>query len=180
MYKIDVTDPSQRYTEGVKRLNILIVDDDQASRESLRDIIKARGHNVTTLDEGMKCVNRCSKNTYDIIFMDYHMDDLGDGLGEINGTTVAKLIQECFDTEYNVYAYTGDNSTDAINQFKQNKMKGVFVKPVEPTLIIEFFRIVEKDINDQIQLSRLAIKRKNFMYFKPTTRIHNILHKKCN
>lgn len=166
MYKTTITDPDYRYKDTIKKLNILIVDDDQFARESLKDMIKTRGHAVTTIDEGMKCVNRCFDHKYDIIFMDYHMDDLGDELGEIDGTTVMEIVRECFDMDCIVYAYTGDNSSDAINKFKKNNMKGVFVKPVEPSLITEFLRIIEKNINNDAQLSKLAMKKKNFMFFK--------------
>lgn len=166
MYKTSITDPEHRYRESIKKLNILIVDDDQSARESLRDMLNTRGHNVTTIDEGMKCVNRCFDHKYDVIFMDYHMDELGDDLGEIDGATVIQIVRECFDIDCSVYAYTGDNSSDAINQFKKNNMKGVFVKPVEPSLITEFLRIIEKNINDDVQLSKLAMKKKNFMFFK--------------
>jgi two-component system, sensor histidine kinase len=177
MYKTNVSDPNQKYRNTIKKLNFLIVDDDQSSRESLRDMLKTRGHNVTTLDEGMKCVNRCSEHKYDIIFMDYHMDDLGDDLGEINGTTVTKIVRDCFDVKCDVYAYTGDNSLDAIKQFKENNMKGVFVKPVDPSLITEFLKIIEKNIEDQIQLSKLSMKRKNFMFFKTKTNSSNHINR---
>lgn len=167
MYNTKISDPNQKYKDSIKRLNILIVDDDKASRESLADMIKTRGHNITTLDEGMKCVNRCSNNKYDIIFMDYHMGDIGNDLGELNGATVTQMVRDCFDINSIVYAYTGDNTQDAMNQFKANNMRGVFVKPVETSLITEFFKIVEKNMDDHIQLSKLALKRRNYIHFKP-------------
>ena len=162
MYKAKVTDPDSRYNDSMARLNVLIVDDDEHSRESLKDIIETRGHRVTVLDEGMKCVNRCSESTFDIIFMDYHINDLD---GEINGTDVTKMVRECFDIETPVYAYTGDNSLKAINDFKSNNMKGVFIKPVEARLVCDFLKIAEKEPDDKTQLPRLARKNKNFMYF---------------
>lgn len=166
MYNVQKSDPVKKYKESSKKLSFLIVDDDQASRDSLKEILEIRGHSVTTLDEGMMCVNRCSKKQFDVIFMDYHIDKLGEGLGELNGSTVVKLVKECFDVDPVVYAYTGDNSTDVIKQCKANNMKGLFVKPVEPTLIIEFLKIIEKDFDDKLNLSKLALKKKNFMYFK--------------
>lgn len=169
MYKLRVSDPERGYNEYNKKLNILIVDDDTYSRESLQDIIKTRGHNVTALDEGMKCINRCSKQNYDIIFMDYHMDSLGDDLGEIDGATITNMLSECFEKDYVIYAYTGDNSFDAIKHFKDNNMKGVFVKPVDPSLILDFLKIIENNQESNRLLSRLSMKNKNFIYFKTET-----------
>src|SRR5680860_1589995 len=105
MYKTEITDPELKYNDTKKTLKILIVDDDLNSRESLRDIIKTQGHDVTTLDEGMKCVNRCSQNDFDIIFMDYHINDLD---GELNGMDIAQMVKEYFDINVIIYAYTGD------------------------------------------------------------------------
>lgn len=165
MYKVKTSDPCQRYNEDIRKLKLLIVDDDDNARESLNDILKARGHEVTSLDEGMKCVNRCSKNNFDIIFMDYHINDIDNEIGELNGTDVTKMVRDCFDVESLIYAYTGDNTSRAIKKFKDNKMKGAFIKPVDPLLVLEFLKIVEANKNDYVKLSRLAIKNKNFMYF---------------
>lgn len=162
MYNTRTTDPEYRYIEKGKKLNILIVDDDENSRELLKDIIKTRNHKVTTLDEGMKCVNRCSENKFDIILMDYHINDLN---GELNGTDVVSMVKECFNIDTIVYAYTGDNSNKAINDFKINNMRGALIKPVDPRLIYDFLRIIELDPDNNNKLSRLARKNKNFLYF---------------
>lgn len=162
MYKVGLLDPIECYRNTNKRLNILIVDDDENSRESLKYILSSRGHSVTTLDEGMKCVNRCSSNKYDIIFMDYHINDLD---GTISGTDISTMVKECFDIDTPIYAYTGDNSRGAIDDFKRNNMKGAFIKPVDPSLIYNFLQINENKQSTNIYLPRLARKNKNFIYF---------------
>lgn len=143
-------------------LNVLIVDDDDGARESLKELIESRGHNVTSIDEGMKCVNRCYDNKFDIIFMDYHIDDIG---CKINGIDVVKLVRDCFDMNPLIYAYTGDNTARVIDNFKNNNINGAFIKPIDHTLINEFLFIVEQYNDNPSLLSRLAMKKKNFMYF---------------
>lgn len=69
-------DSTSAYKETGVGLKVLIVDDDKGSGESLRDIVQYRGHNVTLLDEGMKFVNRMNEENFDIIFMDYHTNDI--------------------------------------------------------------------------------------------------------
>lgn len=165
MYKVNIGDCVGKCNHNMIKLDILIVDDDEFPRESLKDIIKMREHNVTTLDEGLKCINRCSERKFDIIFMDYHIKDMNDE-DELNGADVTKLVKECFGNDTMVYAYTGDNSTEAIKTFKKNNFQGAFIKPVRPELIHEFLKIVEKDPHNKSQLSKLALKNKNFMYFK--------------
>jgi CheY-like chemotaxis protein len=161
MYNIDFGSDNKRENDN-KKLNILIVDDDINSGESLRDLIKIRGHDVVLIDEGMKCINRCYENTFDIIFMDYHINDPVDNM---NGNEITKLIRECFDINTSIYAYTGDNSNKALEEFKNNKLNGVFIKPVSPMLINEFFEIIELKYNIS-KLSKLARKNKSFIVFK--------------
>ena len=165
-YNTDVT----RDNIVKKKLNVLIVDDDDDSRESLRDMILSRGHNVSTLDDGMKCVNRCSETKYDIIFMDYYIGDLD---GELTGTDITGMIKECFNIDSDIYAYTGESSSDVVKDFKKHDMKGAFIKPIEPKLINSFFNIIENNKTDDItnsniahkELSKLSMKARNFMFF---------------
>lgn len=152
-----------------KKFNVLIVDDDISSGESLRDLISCRDHTVTYIDEGMKFINRLSEETFDIIFMDYHTDEIDPSDPTINGAYFTKLARECYNFDAPVYAYTGDNSFEAIQDFKDNKFKGVFVKPVDYALINSFFECIETtgDTLNTLNksLSRLAMKHRNFIYF---------------
>ena len=166
MYKsIDI---NQHYKNPYKKLNILIVDDDKNSRESLRDMLVIKGHNITTLDEGMKCINRCSDNHFDLIFMDYHINELDSEIGDLTGTDIIRLLKDCYnqDSCSVIYAYTGDNSVQAIKDFKDTEISGIFIKPVNMNLLNDFLKIIDNNINDHSNLRKLAIKNKNFMYFK--------------
>lgn len=221
----DCSDSASLCSKLLENIRVLIVDDDKDSGESLRDIIKYRGHDVTLLDEGMKFVNRMNEEEFDIIFMDYHTNDFPEHIKpnklnksdkeselydsdnssdsrnsdkesdnanqireSITGTYVTKLARECYDFETPVYAYTGDNSNEAIEDFKNSHFKGVFVKPVDSLLINTFFEIIEKETinredNDNItkskslinlsnlskstnsKLHRLSTKNKHFIFF---------------
>jgi CheY-like chemotaxis protein len=110
----------------------------------------------------MKCVNRCSEKKFDIILMDYHINDLN---SELTGIDIIEIIRECFDINALIYAYTGDDSIYATEKFKNNNIDGAFIKPIEPSMINEFLTIIEKNIDDRVLLSKLSIKRKNFLYF---------------
>lgn len=162
--RINLGDPVNRYNINEKKLNILIVDDDETSRNLFKEMLELRGHKITTLDEGLKCINRCSKNKYDIIFMDYHMEDV-DG-SEITGTEITNMLKDYFDVDSMIFAYTGDNSIDAIKDFKLNGFTGAIIKPMDPILLNEFMNIIENDNDEKQKIKKLAIKHKNFIYFK--------------
>jgi len=108
-----------------KVLSILIVDDDLDIADNLRKLLELRGHNVVVVDDGMRCITHCKdkERHYDIVFMDYHMDGL-------DGAQVADIVKS--DTHKTlIFAYTGDNSQRAINDFKQVGMDGAIIKPID-------------------------------------------------
>lgn len=112
-----------------KILNILIVDDDNNNAENLKTILNIRGHNVKIVDDGMRCITHCkdADKNYDIVFLDYHLDDL-------DGAKVADIIKNNEDNGNKktlIFAYTGDNSSEAIEEFKKAGMDGVIIKPMD-------------------------------------------------
>ena len=119
------------------KLNILVVDDDETSLELFKEILEFRGHNVVTLNEGVRCISNLQNNYYDIIFLDYH-------IGDIDGVDLADCIKDIFKHKSLIFAYTGDNSSDAINRFKIIGMNGVLIKPINIDTIDSIMNNIEK------------------------------------
>ena len=132
------------------KLNILIVDDDTNSSELFKEILELRGHNVITLDEGVKCISKCLNDKFDIIFVDYH-------IGDIDGVELTDCLKDVIKTKSLIYAYTGDNSNKSIELFKNVGMNGVFIKPLNINVINEFMAELENKNNN--------IKFESFIYF---------------
>lgn len=106
-----------------QKLNILIVDDDTSSSDLFKEILELRGHNVTTLDEGVKCISKCLNSNFDIIFLDYH-------IGDIDGVELTDCLKDVLKIKSSIYAYTGDNNQKTIDKFKNIGMHGVLIKPI--------------------------------------------------
>ena len=127
-----------------QKLNILIVDDDTNSSDLFKEILELRGHYVTTLDESVKCISKCLNNYFDIIFLDYHIDN-------INGVELADCLKDVLKIESSIYAYTGDNSQQTIDKFKNIGINGVFIKPLNINNINNILTKLEnKKINNNI------------------------------
>jgi len=144
-----------------KSLNILIVDDDLKAGECFKTILELRNHNVTILNEGIRCISKCLTNHYDIIFMDYHIDD-------INGDEITEIIKNDYSNKSQIFAYTGDKSDSAINNFKESGMYGAIIKPVNMSLFNEVMNVLEKDVEkiDKSCLKRLSRRsRGNILVF---------------
>ena len=120
------------------KLNILVVDDDETSLELFKEILEFRGHSVTTVNEGVRCISNLQKNYYDIIFLDYH-------IGDIDGVDLADCIKDVFKHKSLIFAYTGDSSTSAIERFKIIGMNGALIKPLNIDLIDSIMNMIEKN-----------------------------------
>jgi len=108
-----------------KIFNILIVDDDVDVAENLQKLLELRGHNITIVDDGLRCITHCKDKDkyYDIIFLDYHMDGL-------DGAEVADIVKQDGKKTL-IFAYTGDSSQRALNDFKEVGMDAVIIKPID-------------------------------------------------
>jgi two-component system sensor histidine kinase/response regulator len=108
-----------------KIFSILIVDDDTDVANSLKGVLELRGHNIVVVDDGMRCITHCKdrEKHYDIVFMDYHMEGL-------DGAQVTEIVKSD-DSRTLIFAYTGDDSQKAINEFKQAGMDGAIIKPID-------------------------------------------------
>ncbi len=139
------------YINNKKKLDILIVDDDTNSAELFKELLSLRGHNVSSLDEGVKCISKCMKNKYDIIFLDYH-------IGDIDGVELADCLKDVLKSNALIYAYTGDNSPEAIKRFREIGMNGAIIKPINVKTI--------NNILIDIEQQNISIKKNNnYVYF---------------
>jgi len=67
---------------------VLVADDNATNLSLLREMLLKDGHQVTAVESGHEAILMLSANTYDVIFLDYNMDD-------VNGAEV-----------YQTYAYS--------------------------------------------------------------------------
>ena len=108
-----------------KTFNILIADDDLDVANNLKTILELRGHNVVVVDDGVRCITHCKDKArhYDILFLDYHMQHM-------DGTETTEFIKSDKKKTL-IFAYTGDSSQQAIENFKQAGMTGAIIKPID-------------------------------------------------
>jgi CheY-like chemotaxis protein len=91
------------------------------------------------------------KNKYDIIFLDYH-------IGDIDGVELADCLKDVLKSNALIYAYTGDNSPEAIKRFQEIGMNGAIIKPINIKTI--------NNILIDIEQQNITIKKNNnYVYF---------------
>ncbi len=155
---------SSNYSKRIK-LNILIVDDDENASELFKEMLELRGHNVVTLNEGVRCISNVQTQKYDLIFLDYH-------IGDIDGVDLADFIKDIFKSNALIFAYTGDNSSSAVNKFKETGMNGALIKPIDCDLIDKIMNLIETSnkintelINQEIICKLNKIKNRSLICF---------------
>lgn len=136
-----------------KKMNILIVDDDLAGTECLKEILEYHGHNVQIVDDATRCITLCQNNKYDIVFMDYHLEGL-------DGAEVTLILKDQHIGKTIIFAYTGDSSQNAIGLFKGVGMNGAIIKPFD----VMSFEMLLNNIEDHYLFSQqtaMQIARKS-------------------
>lgn len=138
------------YYKNKKKINVLIVDDDELSTELFKEYLLICGHNVLSLNEGVKCISSCMKNNFDIIFLDYH-------IGDIDGIELADCLKDVLKTKSKIYAYTGDNNPESIKKFKDIGINGVLIKPIDLNKINNIIINFENNKNTYIHNNNIII-----------------------
>jgi CheY-like chemotaxis protein len=147
--------------ENKKLYNILIVDDDDDMADMFKNMLTDRGHNVTITNEAITCINKCQNSHYDIIFMDFHMNNL-------NGVELTDLIKDACNNTSLIFAFTGDDSNDALSQFKQIGMSGAIIKPIDPNIVCRLMNSLEmrKELDKRVvKLAEAKQLKKHLVMF---------------
>jgi len=137
---------------------ILIVDDDNDIAESFAEILKNRGHNITVANEGISCLGKCQNCHYDIIFMDFHMNN-------VDGVDTVDLIKNVCHEKSIIFAFTGDDSNFALGKFRDIGMAGAIIKPLDIDLINKLMTSLEiRNEVDMRVVKNIKSKRQLFVF----------------
>jgi CheY-like chemotaxis protein len=86
--------------------NILVIDDDEAMRETIAFFLEEKGHSVTVCENGIEGVALFTQHTYDLVITDIMMPGK-DGLG-------AMIEMEKINPDVAVLAISGASMKDAL------------------------------------------------------------------
>jgi len=113
---------------------ILVADDDRVSRAMLCGLLQERGHRVVEAADGNQAVELCSKNAFDLVFMDIFMP-------EKDGIQAAKAIAADL-PGVKIVAMSGGSTFTATESLKWAKRycARVLAKPFEEEAILTLLR----------------------------------------
>lgn len=73
----EVTVPGDRALLQYKNIKVLVAEDNQFNRLYINDLLDGYGIKTDCVSNGKDAINACLQTSYDIVFMDLHMPDLG-------------------------------------------------------------------------------------------------------
>ncbi len=106
-------------------LNILIVDDEAAIRESLRDILAMRGNRVDIAGTGMDAFALLHRGSYDIIICDMQLPD-------VQSESIYQRMLDMGDTLKKTIFISGDTSSKEAHDFLRTTGAHYLTKPFHP------------------------------------------------
>ena len=159
--------------------NILVVDDEPVARQSLTDILKLEGHNVTSAPNGQAAVEFVRTHPIDLMIVDLRMPGM-------DGLEVVQVVNQISpDTE--VILLTAFGSTETAIQALRLRIHDYLLKPASPAQVLASVKkglvrrskrshvsnaVVNTDVDEAVEvfslkdgttvdLSRRQIKHKN-------------------
>jgi|GEM_PF-1752376 DNA-binding response OmpR family regulator len=117
--------------------NILVVDDEEGIRKTLKRILEKEGHFVETADSYKEACERFVERDFDLIIMDIVLPD-------VSGTELLKFLKEA-GYENPIVMITGKPSIETVQEAVRYKAFDYITKPIERR---EFLEVVNKALEE--------------------------------
>jgi len=111
------------------KANILVVDDEPITRQSLTDILKLEGYTVTAVPNGEAAVDYLRTYSVDLVLLDLRMP----GMGGLDVVQVAGQITP----ETEIVLLTAHGSMETAVEALRHRVHDYLLKPASPTQILE-------------------------------------------
>lgn len=115
---------SQQKTQFIPKLTgkVLLAEDNPDNQLLIRRLITAAGVDVAIVDDGLQALERVDKETFDLVFLDMQMPNMG-------GEEAAKLMRKK-GIEIPLVAFTANVMKHQVDQYIENGFNQVVEKPI--------------------------------------------------
>lgn len=108
--------------------HILVTDDDAATREMLRGLLKKKGHKVSVAADGISALTAIHKNKFDLVLLDIWMPKMT-GLGLLGSLQGEDHIPK-------IIVMTSDKTSDTLLHALQGRVYQFMGKPIDPDVLL--------------------------------------------
>ena len=152
-----------------KQFFILIVDDDQRMRESLKELLAIYDMNCTLAEDGQQALEYLNRDYFDLILLDLQMP-------KIDGFQVMKEIQ-VHHSETDIIILSGENSFDNARKAWHLGAQDFLKKPYNPSELIKLIQeIKEKRHLKSKQIAHTVEKNIQSDVDNTLMELENIIH----
>ena len=119
-----------------RQFRALIVDDAYINRTLLASQLASFGVSSDEAENGLECVELCTNNTYDLIFLDQRMP-------ELDGADTLARLKDIFKEkglDIPVICHTAEDALNQADTYKQAGYTDVLSKPVQPKQLSALLR----------------------------------------
>jgi DNA-binding response OmpR family regulator len=108
--------------------HILVTDDDGATREMLRGVLKKKGHKVSVASDGMSALTAIHKNKFDLVLLDIWMPKMT-GLGLLGSLQGEDHIPK-------IIVMTSDKTSDTLLHALRGHVYQFMTKPIDAETLL--------------------------------------------
>ncbi|MCS6992430.1 MAG: response regulator transcription factor [Anaerolineales bacterium] len=114
------------------KTNILVVDDEPVARQSLSDILRLEGYNVTAVANGEQAVEHIRNHAVDLIVLDLKMPGM-------NGLDVVQVVNQ-ISPDTQIILLTAFGSMESAVEALRQRVHDYLLKPASPNQVLESVR----------------------------------------
>lgn len=123
-----------------RKLNVLVVDDEQLVADSLVKILNIFGFDASSGYSGSQAVDRATTAPFDVLISEVVMESMS---GIDSAIEICKILPNC-----QVLLMSGDNRTDDMlkNALERGHDFEIWAKPVHPSVIIDRLKAMNVEL----------------------------------
>ena len=120
-------------TDGLRKLSILLAEDNPMNQKLATRLLEKRGHQVTTASNGREALEALEQSTFDLVLMDVQMPEM-DGW---EATEAIRRREQSTGAHIPILALTAHAMKEYEDRCHQAGMDGFLTKPFQPTRLYE-------------------------------------------
>ncbi len=133
--------------------NVLIIDDDEGTRNLFSTVLTDAGYLVEAAENGKQAIKLCKKGPFDIALIDIELPD-------IRGTELLKTLRQLRPKMVKIII-TGHPSIENAVKSVNEKADGYILKPVNISEMLEMIKsILETKTNEYVQMIKAVEEAK--------------------
>lgn len=137
---VSINDVFAKHRRDVRKLRVLVVEDQAANRLLLERLLHRAGHHATLMEDPTEALDHLVDHPFDLIFLDLNMPQMS-GLEFVKHV---RVMQSGMKDKTPVVILSGDTAVDTIQAAMDAGANEFLSKPVHPAKLLETVSLVAK------------------------------------